>query len=584
LCGTDYPDFANVELPPDGKFPYASKADRGRDHEWHCFWRTYYGDYLRMLTAMARKRGVTVPLYHNLPGWIYGNGYEFPVNITMYEDLFGDKSEIMFGVDHIPEFMSYRNLHDDRIINDITSAMQGKKPLFAAEFQCGSREYHVVTNPHEMELFYKASVANGLTGWNYYMFSQGRNPSRKGYSGETFYWFNPLTPEGEHTSAFPLVKQMSKVIKTSENLIVNAKRKAEVCVLFYPPYYATELERPVEGASELLFAASAIRRPAYFDGLLKALLVLNIDYDMIDLGLASSKTLGQYKQVWAFCTDEMNARDQQAIVDYTKAGGNTVVFPYLPDREMSQEPCTIIRDALSICPSGLETIDSPLVDIYDLKDIKCANPLITYSEESLSGAAVIARTIHGSACGFTKALGNGSMIHLGTWIGFDTEGHKPVYEAILKKSGCKLRQASTNNDYLAVRERFTDDNSAVLFIGNYYNEEQIGKVTYTHPGSGESIAIPYAQDDILWPALYGVLTPVCLEISDGIKILHSTSDILGITEINDQIEIILYGDRDLAGEIVFEGANVERIQSATMDGQSVEKIHDEKAYRIHLQP
>ncbi|MCK7541934.1 MAG: hypothetical protein MZV63_69135 [Marinilabiliales bacterium] len=44
-----------------------------------------------------------------------------------------------------------------------------------------------------MELFYKASIANGLTGWNYYMFSQGRNPVRKGYSGETFYWFTPLT-------------------------------------------------------------------------------------------------------------------------------------------------------------------------------------------------------------------------------------------------------------------------------------------------------------------------------------------------------------------------------------------------------
>ena len=187
LWGTDYKDFAHVELPPDGRLPYASKADRGRDHEWHNFWRTYYGDYLRMLTGMARERGVTVPLYHNLPGWIYGSGYEFPVNITMYEDLFLDKSEIIFGVDHIPEFLSYRNMHDDRIINDITYAMQGNKPLFAAEFQSGSREYHVVTNPREMELFYKASVANGLTGWNYYMFSQGRNTRHTGYSGSTFY-------------------------------------------------------------------------------------------------------------------------------------------------------------------------------------------------------------------------------------------------------------------------------------------------------------------------------------------------------------------------------------------------------------
>ncbi|MGB8357399.1 MAG: beta-galactosidase, partial [Bacteroidales bacterium] len=502
LWGTNYQGFADLELPPDGNLPYASGGDRSRDYEWHCFWRKYYGDYLRMLTGMARDRGVNVPLYHNLPGWIFGHGYEFPVNITMYEDLFGDRSEIIFGVDHIPEFLSYRNMHDDRIINDITSAMQGNKPSFAAEFQSGSREYHVVTNPREMELFYKASISNGLTGWNYYMFSQGRNPRHMGYSGETFYWFNPLTPGGDRRSAFPLVKRMNQIVSTSEDLIVYAKRRAEVCVLFYPPYYATELERPVSESCGLQFTPSAIRRPAYFDGLLKVLQILNIDYDMADLSKASAASLEKYRQVWAFSTDEMNAADQKTIVDYVSAGGNVVIFPYLPDREMSQRPCTIIRDALSVYPSGKEIIDSPLIDIFDMKDIKCANPMITYAEASLTGAEIIARTLHGSPCGFSKALGRGTVIHLGTWLGFDTEGHKPVYEAILKRSGAKLRQASASCEFINVRERFTDKNSAILFAGNCYNEEQTGKVTYTHPETSETVNLPFSQNEMLWPALY----------------------------------------------------------------------------------
>lgn len=581
LWGTDYQNFNEVALPPDGALPYASKGDRGRDAEWHNFWRTYYGDYLRMLTGMARKRGVSLPLYHNLPGWIYGNGYEFPVNITMYEDLYEDKSEIIFGVDHIPEFCSYRNLHDDRIINDITLAMQGNKPLFAAEFQSGSREYHVVTNPREMELFYKASVANGLVGWNYYMFSQGRNPRQKGYSGDTFYWFNPLTPEGKRTSAFPLVQRMSKIIKTTENLIVNAKRKAEVCVLFYPPYYATEIERPAGKETGIIFTPSAIRRSAYFDGLLKALQILNIDYDMLDLNKASTNDLSSYKQVWAFSTDEMNAKDQQTIVDYTKTGGNMVLFPYLPDREMSQKPCTIIREAISIEPSGKEIIDSPLIDIYDLKDIKCANPMITYSEESLSGAEIISRTIHNTVCGFSKALGKGTVIHLGTWIGFDTEGHKPVYESILRKSTAKLQYASSNNENIIVRERFTDDHSAILFIGNYYHEEQIGNISYTHPQSGEAITIPYSLDEMLWPSTYSILTPICLEISDKLMILHSTSDILNITKLDGNLEITLYGDRDLAGEIVFEGNHVKNIKSAILDGENIKIKKDKKRVELN---
>ncbi len=182
---------------------------------------------------------------------------------------------------------------------------------------------------------------------------------------------------------------------------------------------------------------------------------------------------------------------------------------------------------------------------------------------------IIARTIKGSVCGFEKKLGKGSVIHLGTWIGFDTEGHKPVYEAILQRSGAKLRQASSGNENIVVRERFTGEGSAVIFIGNYFNEEQTGHITYTHPGNGDSISIPYAGGDNLWPALYGVLTPVCMKIADGLEILHCTSDILGILEKDGGLEITLFGDRDLQGEIVFEGERVDRVRSASIYGAEV---------------
>lgn len=568
LWGTEYTGFDRLELPPDGQTPYTSAGDRGRDNEWHLFWRRYYGDYLRMLTAMTRDRGVTVPLYHNLPGWIYGSGYEFPVNITMYEDLYNEKSEIIFGIDHIPEFVSYRNMHDDRIINDITGAMQGRGPLFAAEFQSGSREYHVVTNPREMDLFYKASIANGLTGWNYYMFSQGRNPERKGYSGETFYWFTPLTAEGERTSSFASVESMSRMLKVSGDIIIEAQRRAEVCVLFYPPAYATELERP-SGGSGLRFVPSAIRRPAYFDGLLKVLQVLNIDYDMADLSRATAESLSRYKQVWAFVTDEMDAPAQQKIADYITDGGNAVIYPYMPDRELSQKKCTVLRDALHISPSGYEIIDSPLMDILGFRDIKCSNPIMTFTEESLAGTEIIARTINGTPCGFTGNVGKGTVIYIGTWMGFDTEGHKPVYEAILERSGAILRQASSDNDYLTVRERFTGDEKALLFVANYYNEERSGTVTYTHPKSGEAVNMPLSGKKITWPALYSVLTPLCLEISTGLHILHSTSDILGHEVKDSELLLTLRGDRDLEGETVFEGHSAVNIRSADIGDTNV---------------
>jgi hypothetical protein len=69
---------------------------------------------------------------------------------------------------------------------------------------------------------------------------------------------------------------------------------------------------------------------------------------------------------------------------------------------------------------------------------------------------------------------------------------------------------------------------------------------------------------------------VCLEVSDGLKILHSTSDILDVSEVDGQLEITLFGDRDLIGEIVFEGKNASRIKSATISDGTVKIVHDDK--------
>jgi hypothetical protein len=242
---------------------------------------------------------------------------------------------------------------------------------------------------------------------------------------------------------------------------------------------------------------------------------------------------------------------------------------------MSQKPCTILRDALAVYPAGSETIDSPLIDVFNLQDIKCANPMIVYSEDALAGAEIIARTLRNSVCGFSKTFGNGSFTHLGTWIGFDTEGQKPVYEALLNRSGARLRQADAANPNFAIRERFTGNNEALVFIANYYNEEHSGNVSYTHPENGETINLPYTRNEMLLPPIYGILSPVCLEVSDGLKILHSTSDILNIDDANGQLQLTLYGDRDLVGEIVFEGSGIKKISPATLEGNTIEPVVDQ---------
>jgi hypothetical protein len=219
---------------------------------------------------------------------------------------------------------------------------------------------------------------------------------------------------------------------------------------------------------------------------------------------------------------------------------------------MSGKQCNIIREALKIKQGTADFIDSPLIDIFGHKDIKCANPQIVYEENLFKESEIIARNLNSKVCGFSKSYGIGKITHLGTWLGFDTEGHKPVYEALLNSSASKIRNTGSDNEFLIVRERFTSDGSGILFIGNYYNQEHSGEISYTHPDTGEIIQIPYFGGSMMMPALYGILTPLNLKIIKELAILHSTSDILEI-DINDgQIDITLSGDRDLNGEMVIE--------------------------------
>jgi len=112
------------------------------------------------------------------------------------------------------------------------------------------------------------------------------------------------------------------------------------------------------------------------------------------------------------------------------------------------------------------------------------------------------------------------------------------------------------------------------------SENALPAESQQHPETGEEISFPYTKLEMLIPALYGILTPVCLDVAPGIRMLHCTSDILGVLETKDHIEITLYGDRDLYGEIVFEGPGVSRIKSASIDNDPVKIISDSKRIAI----
>jgi hypothetical protein len=114
----------------------------------------------------------------------------------------------------------------------------------------------------------------------------------------------------------------------------------------------------------------------------------------------------------------------------------------------------------------------------------------------------------------------------------------------------------------------------LLFVANYYNEEHQGIIKYTHPSDGDLISIPYRGESGRWPALYGLITPLCLEIVPGLTLLHSTSDLLGTGHAGESVTLSLTGNRDLMGEMVFEGPLADDIASVHLQGEKLTIMRD----------
>ncbi len=544
---TKYRSFSSV-TPPSGSVGKLSEL--AADLDWHLFWRHYYAVYLEYLMNDIHKKGIEIPLMHNLPGWVFGRAVEYPMNITMYQDMAKLYPKIVLAVDHIPENVSYRNFHDAALIQQMTRAVQGQNaPIFVAEMQAGTREHNVVTYPDELELFYKSVLAYGACGMNFYMFSQGRNPKSKSAVGPTFYWQTPLDYEGKEGPLYPVIRRFGKFSSSFGNHLVNTRAEPQIALLFYKPYYYTELTHYYDlEKMGLKYSPKHIRDNVFFEGMAKALKMLNCDYDILDLELCKGKELSKYKQVWITSLEYMDCDSQKLLSQYVLNGGRLVILPCVPRYDLSFKPCEILKQTLKLGEQKLVSPRAPKIEFLDVKEISVANPIQLFNEP---GAQPVALLEDGSICGIIKHLvggGGGSSLILGTAFGYAIEEHLEAYSRILKMDDIRSHATSTNNK-LIVQELF-GLGYAFLFVANYYRTVESGYVTFTHPVTKNEVKMPHGSNLTL-PPLSGLLIPLHFPIEGGAgRIQFATSQILNAFEKGGSIYMELLGNPKSVGEAV----------------------------------
>ena len=548
---TNYEKFSEVKAPSE---KVKNKKDYLKYRDWHLFYRWYYAAYLIHLLKEARSFKITIPAFHNLPGWIDGRALEYPVNIIMYDELGNLCPEIMLGVDHIPEAVDFRNMHDDLICNEVVRALQGHRyPVLGIEMQAGSRHHKTRVYANELNLFYKACLAHGMKGMNFYMFSQGVNPPRKGDLGPVFYWQTPLDVKGEQSDLYEVIRNLGKFIKTHGENLINVNKHAEICVGLYRPYYHTEFTIPAFGKRKmdvsdlgLSYDPKRLRDQVLFDGLLRSLQVLNEDFIIEDIQAAALERLKKYKQLWIISLDYMDKDTQKKLADYVKGGGHLIIMPTFPNKDLDLNDCAYLEGECGIKRKEAVFPVTPKIDLLGVKDFQCLSRINLYEEDA---SEVIARTEKGECCGLTKNAGKGRVTVLGTAFSYELGEHLEAYGKLIATDKIKKYTLIDNPEIIA-GQLFNEEYS-YLYVLNYHRNAQAVRLTVKSPAGKEEIIIPF-EEKLLMPPTYGFITPINLRLSEEAVLKYATSELLSMDVSGGRIKFEVAGHPDLKGGLVLE--------------------------------
>jgi beta-galactosidase len=584
---SNYPDFNEVAPPVN---PASTSRELVRWRDWHDFHRWYYAEYLSRLIGQIRSRGIDLLLFHNIPGWVFGRGTEYPVNISFYAEIIQRHPELLFGIDHIPENPTYRNLHDDLIINELVRAVQGgQKPIWSAELQAGTREHNVRTFPNEMDLFYLACLARGMTGMNLYMFSQGQNPQGRGALGPTFYWETPLGTEATENQLYPVAQKLGQIIRTFGPALIQTEKPVQTGVLFYQPYFYDEFFYPVFGgvpkidpaAVDLHYDPKTMRNTYFFDGFLRMMVLQNREFEFIDPKL--TKVDPQiHRRLWVLALEYMDRETQAQLVNYVKEGGHLFIWPGLPDRDLNFNPCTLMKESFGLTEGTPRKMipEEAKIALFELKDISVLSPIRVFEpERTIPGKTEkFAYTTDGACCGLTRRIGRGQVTLLGTCFGYNIAEHLTALEKLAALAPESSLVKLTNPE-LQYHLRLGKD-YAFLFILNYTPVHQQTQVNLESLAANMGIKLPTVKTVSL-PPVRGLIIPVHypLGLHDA-SLLWTTGEVLKIDRQTERVEILVQPLHPDECELLFSSSSPPQV---TIDGHPVAVQARDHYYALTLQ-
>ncbi len=231
--------------------------------------------------------------------------------------------------------------------------------------------------------------------------------------------------EGVADGALGPLQILGRTFDAAGPLLGQATRRADVAVV-----WDQTLCRAPFGADRWGFVRD-VRRviERHVPALCTLLIRAGFAFDLLDVEAAEAEDLARYPTIFLAAADICPAAFQSMLVAYVQAGGRLVTWPSPPTLDENLDPCTTVLDQLY--PERVVAHDPA-----DSVDVTIGTVVTTgwlgVDTYQLTGSSVPIAQRGTDVCGYSRPVGRGTAVLLGTWLAADSV---PGREGTIIESG-----------------------------------------------------------------------------------------------------------------------------------------------------
>ncbi|HWM07523.1 MAG TPA: hypothetical protein VNP92_34775, partial [Actinophytocola sp.] len=270
----------------------------------------------------------------------------------------------------------------------------------------------------------------------------GDGNDRIAFTGERHGFAAPVDPEGRLSPVYEPTRQVLRTARALAPALAAMREEHDgVALGFVPDHYLTEYHYPGSASVQAVLDDVVRTRGAGTRGILaRAMLLGGFRFGAVNL--RAGRLDPATTPVLALAgTTHLPAAVQSTVADYLRAGGRLLLAGRVPARDMTGDPCTVLRDALGLRPLGMVRGTAEFFASVTALGWAAPRPetRVAFAElfEPAAGDTVLRELSTGGGCGFDVRVGDGRAVVLSTDYECDLDLWRQAFAALDTEPGLR---------------------------------------------------------------------------------------------------------------------------------------------------